>query len=65
MRSDGHPVSASLVTIEFTAAAAATTMTFTEQAAFATEADATTRETGTAGSFDRLAEAMTEAPAGM
>ncbi len=65
MRSNGHPVSASLVTIEFTAAGPATTMTFTEQAAFATEAAATTRETGTAGSFDRLAEVMTEAPAGM
>ncbi len=58
MRSDGAPISSSLVTVEFEGAAGGTTMTFTEQAVFGSAADGDIREQGTGIGFDRLREAM-------
>lgn len=55
MNSGARQISASLVTVEFTAASKKTLMTYTEQAVFADEADARIRSSGTGGGFDRLA----------
>ncbi len=58
MRSNGQPISSSLVTVEFEGSGGTTTMTFTEQAAFGTTTDGDIREHGTAIGIDRLSEAM-------
>lgn len=63
MRIDERPLSSSLVTVEFTPRGARSLMTFTEQAVFADSRDGGTRETGTAGTFDRLAAEMAAQPA--
>ena len=63
MRIDERPISSSLVTVEFTPRGEATQMTFTEQAVFADPRDGDIRETGTASTFDRLAEEMVALPA--
>jgi uncharacterized protein YndB with AHSA1/START domain len=60
MRTDGQPISSSLVTVEFTGGNGKTKMTFTEQAVFRTTADGDIREAGTGIGFDRLREAMLE-----
>jgi len=62
MRSGGRSISSSLVTVEFTAKAGKTMMTFTEQAAFAGAADGEIRESGTGEGFERLREAMAAMP---
>lgn len=51
-------ISSSLVTVEFTGLAGATTMTFTEQAVFGDPRDGDIRESDTGTGFDRLREAM-------
>ncbi len=58
MRTNGQPLSSSLVTVEFEGGPGKTTMTFTEQAVFGRAADGDIRESGTGIGFDRLAEAM-------
>jgi uncharacterized protein YndB with AHSA1/START domain len=58
MRIDERPISSSLVTVEFAPVGSQTRMTFTEQAVFGDPRDADIRETGTGGTFDRLAEEM-------
>ncbi len=58
MRSNGEPLSSSLVTVEFEGGPGKTTMTFTEQAVFGNAADGDIRECGTGTGFDRLGEAM-------
>ena len=63
MRIDERPISSSLVTVEFALAGPRTRMTFTEQAAFGDTRDADIRETGTSGTFDRLAEEIAALPA--
>lgn len=54
MSTAGRQLSASLATVEFTAAGPATRMTFTEQAAFADAAAGVIRQNGTGIGFDRL-----------
>lgn len=58
MRSNGHPISSSLVTVEFEGKDGKTTMAFTEQAVFADATTGDTRESGTGAGFSRLQEAM-------
>ena len=60
MRTNGNPVSSSLVTVEFEGRDGKTVMTFTEQAVFADVRDADIRESGTGYGFTRLQEAMLE-----
>jgi uncharacterized protein YndB with AHSA1/START domain len=61
MRTEGVPISSSLVTVEFEDAGGKTIMTFTEQAVFGIEADGDIREHGTGIGFTRLQKAMGEA----
>lgn len=58
MRTNGAPISSSLVTVEFEGRDGRTTMTFTEQAVFASATDGDVRERGTGAGFARLQEAM-------
>lgn len=58
MRTDGVPISSSLVTVEFEGRNGKTTMTFTEQAVFSDATDGDIRESGTGVGFARLQEAM-------
>lgn len=58
MRSDGAPVSSSLVTVEFVGGRLGTRMTFTEQAVFCDARHGDIRQTGTGAGFDRLREAL-------
>lgn len=58
MRTNGDPISSSLVTVEFDSRNGSTIMTFTEQAVFADANDGDTRECGTGVGFARLQEAM-------
>jgi uncharacterized protein YndB with AHSA1/START domain len=61
MRTNGAPISSSLVTVEFTDSdAGATRMTFTEQAVFGNAADGEMRQSGTGIGLDRLVAAMVE-----
>jgi len=60
MRTDGQPISSSLVTVEFAGTDGKTRMTFTEQAVFRAAADGDIRESGTGIGFDRLRQAMLE-----
>jgi uncharacterized protein YndB with AHSA1/START domain len=60
MHSGGETVSSSLVTVEFTARAEATTMTYTEQAVFRSVADGDVREAGTGVGFERLREILAD-----
>ena len=61
MRTEGVPISSSLVTVEFIDTDAGTTrMVFTEQAVFGTPADGDIRESGTGLGFDRLAAVMAD-----
>lgn len=61
MLTAGNPISSSLVTVEFTAGSARTTMTFTEQAVFRDVSDGDIRESGTGIGFDRLIDEMAAA----
>jgi uncharacterized protein YndB with AHSA1/START domain len=61
MRTNGVPISSSLVTVEFEGRGVKTKMTFTEQAVFGNTADGDIREHGTAIGFARLEDAMAEA----
>lgn len=58
MRTDGEPISSSLVTVEFLSSSGGTTMTYTEQAVFGGALDGDIRENGTDVGFDRLCKAM-------
>jgi uncharacterized protein YndB with AHSA1/START domain len=58
MRSNGHSISSSLVTVEFESGDGKTTMTFTEQAVFGNPSDGSIRESGTGVGFSRLQEVM-------
>ncbi|WMT89444.1 SRPBCC domain-containing protein [Pelagibacterium sp. H642] len=58
MRTNGNPISSSLVTVEFEGQDEKTTMTFTEQAVFASVKDGDIREAGTGIGFARLQEVM-------
>lgn len=60
MRTNGIPISSSLVTVEFEGRSGNTVMTFTEQAVFANATDGDVRESGTAAGFARLQDAMME-----
>lgn len=60
MRTDGAPISSSLVTVEFEGRGKHTTMTFTEQAVFVHPADGDIRESGTGLGFSRLQQAMSD-----
>jgi uncharacterized protein YndB with AHSA1/START domain len=60
MRTNGAPVSSSLVTVEFESKGGMTTMTFTEQAVFGNPADGDERESGTGVGFSRLQEIMAD-----
>jgi uncharacterized protein YndB with AHSA1/START domain len=60
MRTDGVPISSSLVTVEFEGADSETKMTFTEQAVFGRSTDGDVREQGTGIGFARLQEIMAE-----
>jgi len=62
MRADDVPISSSLVTVEFEGTGGRTTMTFTEQAVFASAADGDIREQGTGIGFTRLQQAMAALP---
>jgi uncharacterized protein YndB with AHSA1/START domain len=61
MRSNGQPISSSLVTVEFRGDRGGTLMTFTEQAVFGDKQDGDIRENGTGGGFDRLAVVLATA----
>lgn len=58
MNAGGRQVSASLATVEFTRKGKGSLMTYTEQAAFHDEADATPRRSGTGAGFERLSVAI-------
>ena len=58
MRSGTKTISSSLVTVEFTASAGNTLMTWTEQAVFDSVATGDMRESGTGVGLNRLIEAM-------
>ncbi|MDZ5696704.1 SRPBCC domain-containing protein [Chelativorans sp. M5D2P16] len=58
MRTDGIPISSSLVTVEFEGRNGKTIMTFTEQAVFADANNGDIRESGTSVGFSRLQKAM-------
>lgn len=60
MRTDGNPISSSLVTVEFEGRHGKTMMKFTEQAVFADAAIGDIRESGTGLGFSRLQEIMVE-----
>src|SRR5215217_3967842 len=60
MRTDGVPISSSLVTVEFNGGGGKTMMTFTEQAVFGSGAYGDIREQGTGVGFTRLQEAVAE-----
>lgn len=60
MRTNGSPISSSLVTVEWQGREGATIMTFTEQAVFGDPADGDIRESGTGIGFDRLRAIMAE-----
>lgn len=60
MTTDGRPISSSLVTVELTPRAAATLMTYTEQAVFGDPRDGDIRESGTAVGFERLRAELAE-----
>ncbi|SFE89660.1 SRPBCC domain-containing protein [Roseivivax sediminis] len=60
MRTNGNPISSSLVTVEFDGQNEKTMMTFTEQAVFTSATDGDAREAGTGIGFARLQEAMTD-----
>lgn len=60
MRTNGRPISSSLVTVEFTGDGPITLMTFTEQAVFGSVQDGDIREGGTGAGFDRLVEVMAD-----
>lgn len=58
MRTNGCPISSSLVTVEFEGRNGSTIMTFTEQAVFADATYGDTRDSGTGVGFARLEKAM-------
>ena len=60
MRTNGVPISSSLVTVEFESRDGTTIMTFTEQAVFGNSTDGYTRESGTAVGFARLQKVMAD-----
>ena len=64
MRTNGAPISSSLVTVEFKGQDGKTIMTFTEQAVFSDSADGDIRESGTGIGFLRLQEIMRDMPEG-
>jgi uncharacterized protein YndB with AHSA1/START domain len=61
----GKRISASMVTVEFTAAGAATRMLFTEQAAYLGAGMTAEREAGTEWGLDRLVEVIAGEKAGV
>lgn len=62
MRSDGAPISSSLVTVEFAGDRHRTLMTFTEQAVFRDARDGDIRQSGTGIGFDRLRAVLAAEP---
>ena len=62
MRTNGAPISSSLVTVELNGRDRQTLMTFTEQAVFANPSDGDIRESGTGIGFSRLQDVMGEMP---